>query len=167
MQSLVDLVPCCLTDDSACGVLLGLQVVVFMYYGFQLDRWVLQVSSPSYLKGPLPYHPQLRSQAWRYLSYAFMHTGWGRLWTHSKNTVIKEQAEWAVCFREGCVNPSWMGVDYCSCYWTSYFCCCWVRGPAVSTPLTMRRMVGTKRQIHTCSTFILYCSHNLMPICEN
>ncbi|KAG7262352.1 hypothetical protein CRUP_015424 [Coryphaenoides rupestris] len=40
-----------------------------------LDRWVLQVSSPSYLKGPLPYHPQLRSQAWRYLSYAFMHTG--------------------------------------------------------------------------------------------
>ncbi|KAK0139643.1 Rhomboid-related protein 3 [Merluccius polli] len=51
------------------------EVVVFMYYGFQLDRWVLQVSSPSYLKGPLPYHPQLRSQAWRYLSYAFMHTG--------------------------------------------------------------------------------------------
>lgn len=51
------------------------QVVVFMYYGFQLDRLVLQVSSPSFLKSPLPYHPQLRAQAWRYLSYIFMHTG--------------------------------------------------------------------------------------------
>ncbi|KAJ3614728.1 hypothetical protein NHX12_018299 [Muraenolepis orangiensis] len=51
------------------------EVVVFIYCGFKLDRWVLQVSSPSYLKGPLPYHPQLRLQAWRYLSYAFMHTG--------------------------------------------------------------------------------------------
>ena len=71
----VIIVHCCLTADSTCGAVLGLQVVVFMYYGFQLDRWVLQVSSPSYLKGPLPYHPQLRSQAWRYLSYAFMHTG--------------------------------------------------------------------------------------------
>ena len=52
------------------------QVAVFMYYGFQLDRLVLQVSSPSFLKSPLPYHPQLRAQAWRYLSYIFMHTGW-------------------------------------------------------------------------------------------
>ncbi|XP_029706834.1 rhomboid-related protein 3 isoform X2 [Takifugu rubripes] len=51
------------------------EVVVFMYYGFQLDRLVLQVSSPSFLKSPLPYHPQLRAQAWRYLSYIFMHTG--------------------------------------------------------------------------------------------
>lgn len=51
------------------------QVVVFMYYGIQLDRLVLQVSSPSFLKSPLPYHPQLRAQAWRYLSYIFMHTG--------------------------------------------------------------------------------------------
>lgn len=46
-----------------------------MYYGLQLDRLVLQVSSPSFLKSPLPYHPQLRAQAWRYLSYIFMHTG--------------------------------------------------------------------------------------------
>ncbi|KAF3852263.1 hypothetical protein F7725_005618 [Dissostichus mawsoni] len=30
---------------------------VFMYYGFQLDRLVLQVSSPTFLKSPLPYHP--------------------------------------------------------------------------------------------------------------
>uniref|UniRef100_A0A4W6FDP1 rhomboid protease n=1 Tax=Lates calcarifer TaxID=8187 RepID=A0A4W6FDP1_LATCA len=51
------------------------EVAVFMYYGFQLDRLVLQVSSPSFLKSPLPYHPQLRAQAWRYLSYCFMHTG--------------------------------------------------------------------------------------------
>uniref|UniRef100_A0A668AKE7 Rhomboid-related protein 3 n=1 Tax=Myripristis murdjan TaxID=586833 RepID=A0A668AKE7_9TELE len=51
------------------------EVAVFMYYGFQLDRWVLQVSSPAFLKGPLPYHPQLRAQAWRYLSYVFMHAG--------------------------------------------------------------------------------------------
>ncbi|KAL1005946.1 hypothetical protein UPYG_G00066000 [Umbra pygmaea] len=51
------------------------EVAVFMYYGLQLDRWVLQVSSPSFLKSPLPYHPQLRAQAWRYLSYAFMHAG--------------------------------------------------------------------------------------------
>lgn len=52
------------------------QVAVFMYYGCQMDRLVLQVSSPSFLKSPLPYHPQLRAQAWRYLSYIFMHTGW-------------------------------------------------------------------------------------------
>ncbi|XP_077055145.1 rhomboid-related protein 3 isoform X1 [Siphateles boraxobius] len=51
------------------------EVVVFMYYGLQLNRWVLQVSSPYFLKGPLPYHPQLRAQAWRYLSYIFMHAG--------------------------------------------------------------------------------------------
>ncbi|MEQ2308102.1 Rhomboid- protein 3, partial [Ameca splendens] len=51
------------------------EVVVFMYYGIQLDRLVLQVSSPSFLKSPLPYHPQLRAQAWRYFSYVFMHTG--------------------------------------------------------------------------------------------
>lgn len=55
------------------------QVAVFMYYGFQLDRLVLQVSSPSFLKSPLPYHPQLRAQAWRFLSYIFMHTGWVRV----------------------------------------------------------------------------------------
>lgn len=55
------------------------QVVVFMYYGLQLDRLVLQVSSPSFLRSPLPYHPQLRAQAWRYLSYIFMHTGWVQL----------------------------------------------------------------------------------------
>lgn len=51
------------------------QIAVFMYYGIQLDRLVLQVSSPSFLKSPLPYHPQLRAQAWRYFSYTFMHTG--------------------------------------------------------------------------------------------
>ncbi|XP_059417048.1 rhomboid-related protein 3 [Carassius carassius] len=51
------------------------EVIVFMYYGLQLNRWVLQVSSPYFLKGPLPYHPQLRAQAWRYLSYIFMHAG--------------------------------------------------------------------------------------------
>lgn len=57
----------------------SVQVAVFMYYGFQLDRLVLQVSSPAFLKSPLPYHPQLRAQAWRFLSYIFMHTGWVRV----------------------------------------------------------------------------------------
>ncbi|XP_061627578.1 rhomboid-related protein 3 isoform X2 [Phyllopteryx taeniolatus] len=52
-----------------------LEVFVFFYYGCHLDRLVLQVSSPSFLKSPLPYHPQLRAQAWRYLTYIFMHTG--------------------------------------------------------------------------------------------
>ncbi|XP_058259170.1 rhomboid-related protein 3 isoform X2 [Hemibagrus wyckioides] len=51
------------------------EMVVFVYYGLLLDRWVLQVSSPSFLKSPLPYHPQCRAQAWRYLSYIFMHAG--------------------------------------------------------------------------------------------
>ncbi|XP_060725046.1 rhomboid-related protein 3 isoform X1 [Tachysurus vachellii] len=51
------------------------EMVVFVYYGLLLDRWVLQVSSPSFLKSPLPYHPQRRAQAWRYLSYIFMHAG--------------------------------------------------------------------------------------------
>ncbi|KAF5896999.1 rhomboid-related protein 3 isoform X1, partial [Clarias magur] len=51
------------------------EMVVFLYYGLLLGRWVLQVSSPSFLKSPLPYHPQLRSQACRFLTYIFMHTG--------------------------------------------------------------------------------------------
>ncbi|MBN3299101.1 RHBL3 protein, partial [Amia calva] len=50
-------------------------VAVFVYYGLLLDRWVLQVSHPLFMKGPLVYHPQLRAQAWRYLSYVFMHAG--------------------------------------------------------------------------------------------
>ncbi|KAI5613775.1 rhomboid-related protein 3 isoform X3 [Silurus asotus] len=50
-------------------------MVVFVYYGLLLDRWVLQVSSPFFLKSPLPYHPQRRAQAWRFLSYVFMHAG--------------------------------------------------------------------------------------------
>lgn len=51
------------------------EVAVFVYYGLLLDRWVLQVSHPLYLRNPLVYHPQLRAQAWRYLSYIFMHAG--------------------------------------------------------------------------------------------
>ncbi|XP_066560323.1 rhomboid-related protein 3 [Amia ocellicauda] len=51
------------------------EVAVFVYYGLLLDRWVLQVSHPLFMKGPLVYHPQLRAQAWRYLSYVFMHAG--------------------------------------------------------------------------------------------
>ncbi|XP_046700221.1 rhomboid-related protein 3 isoform X2 [Silurus meridionalis] len=51
------------------------EMVVFVYYGLLLDRWVLQVSSPFFLKSPLPYHPQRRAQAWRFLSYVFMHAG--------------------------------------------------------------------------------------------
>ncbi|XP_051888975.1 rhomboid-related protein 3 [Pristis pectinata] len=52
-----------------------LEIVVFIYYGLVLDKWVLQVTHPSYLKNPLVYQPQLRSQVWRYLSYIFMHVG--------------------------------------------------------------------------------------------
>ncbi|XP_072270143.1 rhomboid-related protein 3 isoform X3 [Pyxicephalus adspersus] len=51
------------------------EVAIFVYYGLVLDRFVLQVTHPLYLKNPLIYHPQLRSQAWRYLSYMFMHAG--------------------------------------------------------------------------------------------
>ncbi|XP_017337289.1 rhomboid-related protein 3 isoform X2 [Ictalurus punctatus] len=51
------------------------EMAVFVYYGLLLDRWVLQVSSPSFLKSPLPYHPQRRAQACRYFSYIFMHAG--------------------------------------------------------------------------------------------
>ncbi|KAG2458705.1 RHBL3 protein, partial [Polypterus senegalus] len=57
------------------GLILCSQVAVFVYYGLVLDRWVLQVSHPHFLKGPLIYHPKLRIQAWRYVSYIFMHTG--------------------------------------------------------------------------------------------
>ncbi|KAM8947858.1 rhomboid-related protein 3 [Pelodytes ibericus] len=53
-----------------------LEVTFFIYYGLVLDRFVLQVTHPLYLKkNPLIYHPQLRVQAWRYLSYMFMHAG--------------------------------------------------------------------------------------------
>lgn len=64
-----------ITPESRICLCALVQVAVFLYYGCQLDRLVLQVSSPSFLKSPLPYHPQLRAQAWRYLSYIFMHTG--------------------------------------------------------------------------------------------
>ncbi|XP_078506923.1 rhomboid-related protein 3 [Lissotriton helveticus] len=52
-----------------------LEIAFFVYYGLVLDRFVLQVTHPLYLKNPLVYHPQLREQAWRYLSYALMHAG--------------------------------------------------------------------------------------------
>ncbi|XP_067859964.1 rhomboid-related protein 3 isoform X2 [Heptranchias perlo] len=52
-----------------------LEIAIFIYYGLLLDKWVLQVTHPSYLKNPLIYQPQFRSQAWRYLSYVFMHVG--------------------------------------------------------------------------------------------
>ncbi|CAJ0951650.1 unnamed protein product [Ranitomeya imitator] len=52
------------------------EVAIFVYYGLLLDRFILQVTHPQYLKkNPLVYHPQLRVQAWRYLSYMFMHAG--------------------------------------------------------------------------------------------
>ncbi|MEE6507071.1 hypothetical protein FKM82_007961, partial [Ascaphus truei] len=52
------------------------EVAFFVYYGLVLDRFVLQVTHPLYLnRNPLVYHPQLRAQAWRYLSYMFMHAG--------------------------------------------------------------------------------------------
>ncbi|KAH0629248.1 hypothetical protein JD844_011181 [Phrynosoma platyrhinos] len=53
----------------------GLQVAFFLYNGVVLDRFVLQVTHPLYLKNSLLYHPQLRAQAWRYLTYIFMHAG--------------------------------------------------------------------------------------------
>ncbi|XP_066442369.1 uncharacterized protein [Eleutherodactylus coqui] len=52
------------------------EVAIFVYYGLLLDRFVLQVTHSQYLKkNPLVYHPQLRAQMWRYLSYMFMHAG--------------------------------------------------------------------------------------------
>ncbi|KAL7989721.1 hypothetical protein Chor_012387 [Crotalus horridus] len=50
-------------------------VAFFLYNGVVLDRFVLQVTHPFYLKNSLLYHPQLRAQAWRYLTYIFMHAG--------------------------------------------------------------------------------------------
>nr|XP_042696948.1 rhomboid-related protein 3 isoform X1 [Chrysemys picta bellii] len=51
------------------------EVAFFLYNGVVLDRFVLQVTHPLYLKNSLVYHPQLRAQAWRYLTYIFMHAG--------------------------------------------------------------------------------------------
>uniref|UniRef100_A0A6G1RY48 rhomboid protease n=3 Tax=Neognathae TaxID=8825 RepID=A0A6G1RY48_9GRUI len=51
------------------------EVAFFLYNGVVLDRFVLQVTHPLYLKNALLYHPQLRAQAWRYLTYIFMHAG--------------------------------------------------------------------------------------------
>eukprot|EP00061_Rhincodon_typus_P013350 g39670.t1 len=50
-------------------------IAIFVYYGLALEKWVLQITHPSYLNNPLVYHPQLRRQVWRYLSYIFMHVG--------------------------------------------------------------------------------------------
>ncbi|XP_073902507.1 rhomboid-related protein 3-like isoform X3 [Castor canadensis] len=50
-------------------------VAFFLYNGVSLDQFVLQVTHPHYLKNSLVYHPQLRAQAWRYLTYIFMHAG--------------------------------------------------------------------------------------------
>ncbi|CAD7667540.1 unnamed protein product [Nyctereutes procyonoides] len=52
-----------------------LEVAFFLYNGVSLDQFVLQVTHPRYLKNSLVYHPQLRAQAWRYLTYIFMHAG--------------------------------------------------------------------------------------------
>ncbi|XP_021486649.1 rhomboid-related protein 3 isoform X4 [Meriones unguiculatus] len=52
-----------------------LEVTLFLYNGVLLDQFVLQVTHPRYLKNSLVYHPQLRAQAWRYLTYIFMHAG--------------------------------------------------------------------------------------------
>ncbi|XP_023386375.1 rhomboid-related protein 3 isoform X6 [Pteropus vampyrus] len=52
-----------------------LEVAFFLYNGVSLDQFVLQVTHPQYLKNSLVYHPQLRAQAWRYLTYIFMHAG--------------------------------------------------------------------------------------------
>ena len=52
-----------------------LQVAFFLYNGVSLGQFVLQVTHPRYLKNALVYHPQLRAQAWRYLTYIFMHAG--------------------------------------------------------------------------------------------
>ncbi|XP_047920586.1 rhomboid-related protein 3 isoform X1 [Anser cygnoides] len=41
------------------------EVAFFLYNGVVLDRFVLQVTHPLYLKNALLYHPQLRAQAWR------------------------------------------------------------------------------------------------------
>ncbi|ELW61784.1 Rhomboid-related protein 3 [Tupaia chinensis] len=51
------------------------RVAFFLYNGVSLDQFVLQVTHPHYLKNSLVYHPQLRAQAWRYLTYIFMHAG--------------------------------------------------------------------------------------------
>ncbi|XP_041072904.1 rhomboid-related protein 3 isoform X3 [Carcharodon carcharias] len=50
-------------------------IAIFVYYGLVLEKWVLQITHPSYLNNPLVYQPQLRSQVWRYLSYIFIHVG--------------------------------------------------------------------------------------------
>ncbi|XP_044795475.1 rhomboid-related protein 3 isoform X5 [Bubalus bubalis] len=52
-----------------------LEVAFFLYNGVSLGQFVLQVTHPRYLKNALVYHPQLRAQAWRYLTYIFMHAG--------------------------------------------------------------------------------------------
>nr|XP_036874557.1 rhomboid-related protein 3 isoform X2 [Manis javanica] len=52
-----------------------LEIAFFLYNGVSLDQFVLQVTHPRYLKNSLVYHPQLRAQAWRYLTYIFMHAG--------------------------------------------------------------------------------------------
>ncbi|XP_057570987.1 rhomboid-related protein 3 isoform X5 [Hippopotamus amphibius kiboko] len=52
-----------------------LEVAFFLYNGVSLDQFVLQVTHPRYLKNSLVYHPRLRAQAWRYLTYIFMHAG--------------------------------------------------------------------------------------------
>ncbi|TKC38387.1 hypothetical protein EI555_013657, partial [Monodon monoceros] len=58
--------------SSFCALI---QVAFFLYNGVSLDQFVLQVTHPRYLKNSLVYHPQLRAQAWRYLTYIFMHAG--------------------------------------------------------------------------------------------
>ncbi|XP_039770121.1 rhomboid-related protein 3 isoform X2 [Ornithorhynchus anatinus] len=52
-----------------------MEIIFFLYNGLALDRFVLQVTHPLYLKNALIYHPQLRAQAWRYLTYIFVHAG--------------------------------------------------------------------------------------------
>ncbi|ERE67533.1 rhomboid-related protein 3 [Cricetulus griseus] len=61
-------------DLGSCGKRMS-EVALFLYNGVLLDQFVLQVTHPRYLKNSLVYHPQLRAQAWRYVTYIFMHAG--------------------------------------------------------------------------------------------
>ncbi|OQR66745.1 rhomboid-related protein 2-like [Tropilaelaps mercedesae] len=50
-----------------------IQVTVYVYYSMEMNEW--SANGPTPIKSPLIYNPHRRYEAWRFLSYQFIHIG--------------------------------------------------------------------------------------------
>uniref|UniRef100_UPI0035900241 rhomboid-related protein 1-like isoform X1 n=1 Tax=Myxine glutinosa TaxID=7769 RepID=UPI0035900241 len=52
-----------------------LQVCLYLYCGVLLDAWLVQCQEVGFVDLPIVYDPRQRHQAWRFISYALLHSG--------------------------------------------------------------------------------------------